>query len=441
MTNKITKKTKSSTLTRKVVRLLLAFVLVVAQATTTALPTLAAETTATTGTAVDVSNTSTVTVDGVKYTTFLKQGQAQLTVGSKVLLLSKENVMAACGLDANGIAWCISYSGRCSGYSYALQSSEPTPNLHTYLSNAEGFIFNNNLVVGIKTTTGNVDIPSVEEFKKLAGYNTSNTGNSNTGNSNTGNTNTGNSNTGNSNTSNNQSSIVETKKVGDKQYTIVVTNGIAQVVIGDKVITIPDKNVSEIGLDANGTIIVITNNNGVKEARWYSPTLQPKEVKTNLLSSNANCLLKDSNGLVTGVVANSVIVKVLTITEQKKALGISTTESKIDEGRVVKKGDYTYVVYKADGKQLTKYAFKKGVVNWRGVKYNSIKRVGIIKKSHNMIQTTSKGSVVIINYSSMAKKTIFKAGKVKAKNFTYDSRGFVTGYITTDGIRHSVTSK
>ena len=58
-----------------------------------------------------------------------------------------------------------------------------------------------------------------------------------------------------------------------------------------------------------------------------------------------------------------------------------------------------------------------------------------------MIVTTSKGSVVTIDFDTMVRKTIFKAGDIKAKSFTYDSRGFITGYITTDGIRHSVKSK
>ena len=443
MTKKITK--KSSTLT-KVARLLLTFALVLAQATTTALPALAAETTET------VSNTSTVTVDGVKYTTLLKQGQVQLTVDSKVIILSKENVMAAACLDKYGTVWMISYSGRCSGYNYSLQKNEASVNLHTFANNAESFVLDSNkLAVEIQTTTGKVAIPTLEEFKKLAGITSSNGGNTSTGgNTNTGNT--GNNNTGSSTFGN--LNLVETKKVGNKQYTFVVTNGLAQAVVDNKVITIPDKNICEIGLDSNGTIIFITNNNGVKEARWFNPTLQTKEVKTNLLASNASCLLKDSNALVTGVlvnlytttgtVVNSSIVKVLTLDEQKKVLGIATettVATKVDESRVVKKGDYTYVVYKTDGKQLTKYTLKNGIVSWRGVKYKSIKRVGTIKKSHNMIVTTSKGSVVTIDFDTMVRKTIFKAGDIKAKSFTYDSRGFITGYITTDGIRHSVKSK
>ena len=446
--NKITK-TKNSTLKTNIARLLLALVLVVAQATTTTLPALAAET---------VSTTSTVTVNGVKYTTLLKQGQAQLTVGDKAIILSKENVMAAVIVDQYGTAWTISYSGRCSGYNYELQKNEPTANLHTYVNNAEEFITNGSYSTAVKTTTGTVNLPTLEEFKKLAGITSSNGGNTSTG----GNTNTG-SNTGNNNANNGSNTgsgtfgnlnLVETKKVGDKQYTFVVTNGVAQVVVDNKVITIPDKNICEMGLDTNGTIIFITNNNGVKEARWFNPTLQT-EVKTNLMASNASCLLKDSNALVTGVLVNlytttgtlvnSSIFKVLTLDEQKKVLGIATettVATKVDESRVVKKGDYTYVVYKTNGKQLTKYTFKKDVVTWRGVKYKSIKRVGSIKKSHNMIVTTSKGSVVTIDYDTMARKTIFKAsGSLKAKSFTYDSRGFVTGYITTDGIRHSVTTK
>ena len=94
MTKQITK-TKNSTLKTNIARLLLALVLVVAQAATIVTPALAAET---------VSTTSTVTVNGVKYTTLLKQGQAQLTVGDKAIILSKENVMAAVTVDQYGTA-------------------------------------------------------------------------------------------------------------------------------------------------------------------------------------------------------------------------------------------------------------------------------------------------------------------------------------------------
>ena len=427
--------TKNSTLKTNIARLLLAFALVVAQVPTS-IPVLAAETSTT------VSNTSTVTVDGVKYTTLLKQGQVQLTVDSKVILLSKENVMAAACLDKYGTVWMISYSGRCSGYNYSLQKNEASVNLHTYVNNAESFLLDSNkLAVEIQTTTGKVNVPTLEEFKKLAGITSSNNNTSG------GNTSTGGNTDNNTNTGNNTGSIsgnlnlVETKKVGSTQYTIVVTKGVAQVVIGNQVITIPDKNICEIGLDTNGTIIVITNNNGVKEARWYSPTLQTKEVKTNLLSSNANCLLKDNKDLVTGVLANSTIVKVLTVDEQKKALGIVTeTATKVNEERVVKQGDYTYVVYNKNGKRLTSFKFKDNIVTWRGVKFKNIKRVGVIQKSKNLVLTTSKGSVVIVDFDDMDKETVFTAGKTKGKasRYTYNSRGFVTSYVTSKGTKKSL---
>lgn len=429
----------NGTLTRNIARLLLALALIVTQvATSNITAVFAAET----------STTSTVTVDGVKYTTLLKQGQAQLTVGSKVLLLSKENVMAACGLDKNGIVWCISYSGRCAGYSYALQVNEPTPNLHTYLSNAEGFILNNDVIVGIKTTTGNVDVPSIEEFKKLAGIsntnsNTNNSNNNNTNNSNNNNTNNSNNNTNNdtNNSGNNSYSNVETKTVSGKQITVIVTNGVGQILVGEKLTNLPDQNICDVGIDTNGTIVYMLTD---KTVRWFNPSLQM--MKSKVLVKDASCLVKDDKGYVTGTVANSSIVKVLTVDEQKKVLGIATETSsvatKVDESRVIKKGDYTIVVYKTDGKQLTKYTLKNGIVSWRGVKYKSSKRSGTIKKSHNMIVTTFKGSVVIIDFDTMARKTIFKAnGSIKAKSFTYDSRGFVTGFITSDGIRHSVKTK
>lgn len=436
MTKQITK--KSSTLT-KVARLLLTFALVLAQATTTTLPALAAET---------VSTTSTVTVNGVKYTTLLKQGQAQLTVGDKAIILSKENVMAAVIVDQYGTAWTISYSGRCSGYNYELQKNEPTANLHTYVNNAEEFITNGSYSTAVKTTTGTVNLPTLEEFKKLAGITSSNGGNTSTGGS-TGNnnTNTG-SNTGNNNTSTSTTgnlNLVETKKVGNKQYTFVVTNGVAQVVVDNKVITIPDKNICEMGLDTNGTIIFITNNNGVKEARWFNPTLQTKEVKTNLLSSNASCLLKDSNTLVTGVFANSSIVKVLTVDEQKKVLGIAetTTTTTVNWERVVKQGDYTYVVYASNGKRLTTFKFKDNTLTWRGVKYANIKRVGVIQKSKNLIVTTTKGNIFILDFDTMDTTRIFTASesKGKGKSYTITSRGFTTSYVTTKGKRTSVKNK
>lgn len=431
------KNTKTNGTLKKVARILLALVLVVAQVTT-ALPALAAETTET------VSNTSTVTVDGVKYTTLLKQGQVQLTVDSKVIILSKENVMAAACLDKYGTVWMISYSGRCSGYNYSLQKNEASANLHTYVNNAESFVLDSNkLAVEIQTTTGKVNVPTLEEFKKLAGITSSNEGN-NTGDNNT---NNGNNNTGNNtdNGTNDNLNLVETKTLADKQYTFIVTNGVAQVVVDDKVIAIPDKNICEIGLDSNGTIIVIVNNNGVKEARWFNPSLQ-EEVKTNLLSNNAICLLKDSNELklVTGVVANSSIVKVLTLDEQKKLLGltggtITPPAVTVNWERVVKQGDNKYVVYDKNGKRLTSYKFKNNTVTWRGVKFKNVKRVCAIRKSKNLAFTTLEGSVVIVSFETLQKKTIFTAtAKVKAVRYTYGNRGFGVSFVTSDGTRKSL---
>lgn len=429
--------TKNSTLKTNIARLILALVLVVAQAATIVTPVLAAET---------VSSTSSVTIGGVQYTTIIKQGQAQLTVGSKAILLSKENVMAAITIDQYGTVWTISYSGRCAGYNYELQKNEPTVNLHTYVNNAEEFITNGSYGTAVKTTTGTVNLPTLEEFKKLADFTSSN-GNTNNG----GNTNTGNNGNTLPSVPNGNTSVItylfETKNVGNTNYTFIVNNGIARVVVGnDKVITIPDVNICEIGVDANGTIIIMTYNNGIKEGKWYNPTLQKDVVKTNLFASNAYCLMKDRKGLVTGVNMYYSIIKVPTIDEQKKLLGITetTTTTKVDQSRVVPAGDYTFVVYKEDGSRLAKYSFNKktGVLSWRKVKYKGLTKVRIIKKSHNMVVITAKGNVVTIDYQTMARKTIFKAnGSLKAKDFTNDTRGFATAYITTDGIRHSVKSK
>lgn len=160
-----------------------------------------------------------------------------------------------------------------------------------------------------------------------------------------------------------------------------------------------------------------------------------------MLTSNAYCLQKDSNGLVTGVVANSTIDKVLTVDEQKKALGIVTeTATKVNEERVVKQGDYTYVVYDKNGKRLTSFKFKDNIVTWRGVKFKNIKRVGVIQKSKNLVLTTSKDSVVIVDFDDMDKETVFTAGETKGKasRYIYNSRGFVTSYVTSKGAKKSL---
>lgn len=440
MTKNITK-TKKSTLKTNIARLFLALVLVIAEATTTTLPALAAETTTN-----NVSDSSTVMINGVQYTTLIKQGQAQLTVGNKSILLSKENVMATVITDQNGTTWTISYSGRCAGYNYELQKNEPTVNLHTYVNNAEKFVTNGSYATSVQTTTGTVNLPTLEEFKKLAGLTSSSSGSS-TNNGTTNNTNNGYNNSTSTSTTGNLN-LVDTKKIGGKQYTIVVTNGTAQVVVDNAIRTITDKNIYEIAMDANGTILISTNTNGVKETRWCNPTLQTTtDLKTYLLASNPTCILKDTNGYATGVFANSSIVKVLTLDEQKKVLGIATsdtsTSQEADMSRLIPKGDYTYVLYSSKNKELTRFVLKNNILKWRGIKYKNVKRVGVIQKSKNLVVTGLDGSISIIDYDTMEITKIFTPSKSKGKckNYSINSKGFTTHYVTTKGKRVSVKNK
>ena len=434
----MSKKITSSTLTKVVARLVLTFALVLAaQAATIISPVLAAE---------NANNDMSVFVEGVKYTPQIDNGQAILLVGDKIIYLSQPNVMAFEVVDQYGTSWMISYSGRCTGYNYNLQKNETSVNLHEFTLKAESFLLSGKYGVAIKKTTGEVvNLPNLEEFKRLAGYTSNITPNvpsvpnvpsiPNVPNVNT----------------SVISHMAKTITVGSTQYTFIVDNGIAKVIVGNKVINIPDINICDIGVDANGTIIIMTYNNGIKDARWYNPDLQKDVVKTNLLASNAYQLTKDSKDLVTGVNMYYSIIKVLTIDEQKKALGITTTttttttSTKVNEERVVKQGDHTYVVYDKNGKRLTKYTFNEETMTltWRGVTYKNIKRVGVIQKSKNLIVTTPKGNISTIDFDTMDVKRIFTTteSKGKGKSYTITSRGFTTSYITTKGKRTSVKNK
>ena len=428
------KNTKNNTSSLKTIARLLLTVMLIATQVTTTVTTARAEDRVVY--AADVSKTSSVTINGVTYKSFCKDGQVQLTAGDKVILLSEENIMAAAYLDNNGTVWSINYRGICAGYNNILQKNETSINWHKYLNNAEGFIFSGEQLVGIKTTTGPVSIPTFEEFKRLAGITTQNpsTGN-NTSNSNVSNTvpNT----TGKLN-------LFETVNVGNKKYTFVVIDGKVQVLLDQKVINFTEENVCAVGVDSNGTIHITSINNGIKTAKWYNPDLQ-KEVKLNVITSYVDSYVdsyvKDSSKHVTAIrMSNYSVMSVPTLEEQKKFLGISenttttttTTTTKTDKSRVVPAGSYSYVVYDSNGNKLYKYTFKKGILYFKGKKYKNIVRVASTPK-YNLAVTSKKGSIVIINHKTEKMKLIYSYtdyGKVQKYNFD-DAKGQVVSATTT----------
>lgn len=433
-------KNKKSTLTKKVLRLLLVFALVLTEATTTVTPVLA-ET---------VSETVSATVNGVKYTVYIEQGTAQLTVGNKAMFLTKDNVAETAAIDKYGTAWVITHSGRCIGYNYGLQKEQPGITVHTYVKNACKFVFTGEYASSIETTTGQVELPDLEGFKKIAGISSNNTGNngsSNTSNTSNNTTNNGSSNTSNTsnNTTNNSSNntgntsinnnIVVTKTTAScKTVTIIVTNGVGQVLVDNKLTNLPDKNICEIGIDSNGTIIYILSD---KNAKWFNPFLQMTESK--LLSNNANCLVKDSKDYATGIVANSTLMAIPTLEQQKTAVGVTNTTSttNIDKSRVVPKGTNTFVVYDKNNKQLYKYSFTKGALTLKKgkttKKYKTYVRVGVLR-SNNLLLTTKKGSLVVLNYKTGKKTCVYSYSDCgKVKKYSYDSVGHYTSAYTNNG--------
>lgn len=425
MTKKMNKKITSSTLT-KVARLILVLALIVVQATANVSPALAAET-----------NDLSVTVDGVKYTPQINNGQAQLLIGDKVIYLSSPNIMAYEFVDQYGTAWTISYSGRCAGYNYNLQKNETSVNLHEFTLKAEEPIFSGKYGVAIKKTTGEiVNLPNLEEFKRLAGYTSNNTPNvpsvPSVPNVPTGNTTV-------------ITNLVKTMTVNNKQYTFIVNNGIAKVIVGNNVITIPDINICDISVDDIGTIIFENIMNGIKYVRWYNPELQ-KEVKTNVLTLNDYCLIKDSKGVVTGVNMYYSHMKLLTLEEQKKVLGITTETSKTTQNmaRVVPKGTYTYVVYDKNNKEQYTYTFKNGTLTFKkgalkGKKFTNIARAGVLN-SNNMALTTKKGSITSLNYKTGKKKLLYSyADCGKSKEDGYDSTGHIIKATTVDNTEIDLT--
>lgn len=417
--NNITK--KSSTLKKVVARLVLTFALVLAQAATIISPVLAAE---------NANNDMSVFVDGVKYTPQINNGQAQLLIDDKIIkYLSSPNIMAYEFVDQYGTAWTISYSGRCAGYNYNLQKNETSVNLHEFTLKAEEPIFSGKYGVAIKKTTGEiVNLPNLEEFKRLAGFtnvpSVPNVPNVNTS---------------------VISHLVKTITVGSTQYTFIVDNGIARVIIGNKVVNIPDINITDIGVDEIGTVVLENIMNGIKYVRWFNPELQ-KEVKTNVLTLNDYCLIKDSKGVVTGVNMYYSHMKLLTLEEQKKVLGITTETSKTTQNmaRVVPKGTYTYVVYDKNNKELYTYTFRKGTLTFKkgtlkGKKFTNIARVGVLN-SNNMALTTKKGSITRLNYKTGKKQLLYSYTDCgKSEEDGYDSTGHIIKATTVDNTEIDLT--